>query len=376
MAEGDWAGVARAVAGLAEEGRFSGSVLVTRGDETLLEHTAGLADRANGRAIHPGTRFALASLSKPFTAAAVLSCVRDGLLGTGDRVAELLPAARRPRTMSGQVTVHHLLTHSSGIGDYAEEDEDLPGYVDDYGSLWRDLPTYRMERPDDFLPLYADATPVTEPGAEFHYNNAGYVLLGAVLEQVTGRDYVDAAPVAEPGTEFHYSNAGYVLLGAVLEEVTGGSFVDAVTERVLRPAGMADSGYFRLDDAVPDLALGYLPSGRSNLYSTPVIGGGDGGAFATARDLDRFFRSIAAGTLLGVELTGLMRTRHVPIDDQVAMGYGLFLSETAFSHGGGDPGVETGARHYPGPDLSMVVLCNEEGTLDAVWDLVEAALPG
>ena len=341
MAEGDWAGVARAVAGLAEEGRFSGSVLVTRGDETLLEHTAGLADRANGRAIHPGTRFALASLSKPFTAAAVLSCVRDGLLGTGDRVAELLPAARRPRTMSGQVTVHHLLTHSSGIGDYAEEDEDLPGYVDDYAALWRDLPSYRMERPDDFLPLY-----------------------------------VDAAPVAEPGTEFHYSNAGYVLLGAVLEEVTGGSFVDAVTERVLRPAGMADSGYFRLDDAVPDLALGYLSSGRSNLYSTPVIGGGDGGAFATARDLDRFFRSIAAGTLLGVELTGLMRTRHVPIDDQVAMGYGLFLSETAFSHGGGDPGVETGARHYPGPDLSMVVLCNEEGTLDAVWDLVEAALPG
>ena len=337
---GPWGDVDRALRAWGDEGRFSGSVLVTRGDETLLECATGLADRANGRAVHPGTRFALASLSKPFTAAAVLSCVRDGLVATGDRVTDLLPASRRPRTMPEQVTLHHLLTHSSGIGDYAEEDEELPGYVDDYGSLWHDLPTYRMERPDDFLPLYADAAPVAEPGAEFHYSNAGYVLLGAVLEEVTGR------PV-----------------------------VDVVTERVLTPAGMEDSGYFRLDDAVPDLALGYLPSGRSNIYSTPVIGGGDGGAFATARDLDRFFRSIATASLLGDELTGLMRTRHLPVDDRVAMGYGLFLSETAFSHGGGDPGVETGARHYPAPDLSMVVLCNEEGTLDGAWDLVQAALP-
>ena len=336
-----WADVERSLLASAAGGRFSGSVLVTRGHETLLECAAGLADRADGRQIHPGTRFGLASLSKPFTAAAVLTCVGRGELGVHDRVVDVLPADRRPRTMSDQVTVHHLLTHSSGIGDYAEEDEELPGYVDDYGSLWRDLPSYRMERPDDFLPLYADAAPVAEPGTEFHYNNAGYVLLGAVLEQVTGRE-----------------------------------LVDVVTERVLVPAGMADSGYFRLNDSVPDLALGYLPSGRSNIYSVPVIGSGDGGAFATARDLDRFFRAIAAGTLLGDELTGLMRTRHVRINERVAMGYGLFLTETSLSHGGGDPGVETGARHYPDRDLSMVVLCNEEGSFDAAWDLVEAALPG
>jgi len=336
-----WADVEHSLRASAAEARFSGSVLVTRGDQTLLECAAGLADRGNGRPIHPGTRFGLASLSKPFTAAAVLTCVGRGELGVHDRVVDVLPADRRPRTMSEDVTVHHLLTHSSGIGDYAEEDEDLPGYVDDYGSLWRDLPSYRMERPDDFLPLYADAAPVGEPGAAFHYNNAGYVLLGAVLEQVTGR-----------------------------------SFVDVVTERVLVPAGMADSGYFRLDDAVPDLALGYLPSGRSNIYSVPVIGSGDGGAFATARDLDRFFRSIVAGTLLGDELTGLMRTPHVTISERVAMGYGLFLTGTSLSHGGGDPGVETGARHYPALDLSMVVLCNEEGSFDAAWHLVEGALPG
>ena len=340
MGVGDWDEVGRRLAALGAEGRFSGRVLVTQGDRTLLEHASGLADRGNARPVHAGTRFGLASLSKPFTAAAVLSCVRDGLLATGDRVVDVLPAERRPRTMAAQVTIHHLLTHTSGIGDYAEEDEDLPGYVADYGSLWRDRPTYRMERPDDFLPMYADAVPAAEPGLGFHYSNAGYVLLGAVLEQVTGQP-----------------------------------FVDVVTERVFGPAGMGDSGYFRFDDPVPDLAVGYLPSGRSNVFSVPVVGSGDGGAFATAGDLDRFLRSIADGSLLGEELTGLMRTRHVPVGDRFAMGYGLFLSDVGFGHGGGDPGVETGARHLPAHDLSMVVLCNAEGMLDAAWDLVEAALP-
>ena len=82
---------------------------------------------------------------------------------------------------------------------------------------------YRMERPDDFLPLYTEA-----------------------------------APTAEPGAEFHYSNAGFVLLAALVEEVTGQEFVPAVTERVLRPTGMASSGYFRSDEPVPDVAVGYL----------------------------------------------------------------------------------------------------------------------
>lgn len=340
MNEGVWAGVEQELTALAAEGRFSGSALVTRGDETLLECALGLADRANGRRVHPGTRFGLASLSKPFTAAAVLTCVGRGELAVHDRVVDVLPAERRPRTLDEAVTVHHLLTHTSGIGDYAEEDEDAPHYVADYGALWRDRPAYGMERPDDFLPMYADLSPIFAPGERFHYCNGGYVLLGAVVEQATGR-----------------------------------SFVEVVTERVLAPAGMVDSGYFRLDDPVPDLALGYLPSGRSNIYSIPVVGGGDGGAFVTARDLDRFLRAIATGTLLGEELTGQMRAPHVEVAPGVAMGYGLFVREGGtFGHGGGDPGVETLARHLPDQDLSMVVLCNGEGTLETAWDRVEAAL--
>ncbi|EWT04978.1 penicillin-binding protein [Intrasporangium chromatireducens Q5-1] len=341
-----WDEVAGALAGLGEENHFTGSVLVVEGERTLLEVCAGLANRATATPIHPDTRFGLASLSKPFTAAAVLSCVRDGLLGIPDRVADLLPARRRPRSLSDQVTVHHLLTHTSGIGDYAEEDQDLPGYVEDYGALWGQVPMYRIERPDDLLPLYADAPPVAPPGTEFHYNNAGFVLLGAIVEQVTGQH-----------------------------------FTSAVTERVLGPAGMASAGYFRSDEPVPDVAVGYQrhpgdPAGaRSNIFSIPVVGNGDGGAHATPRDLDRFLRSIASGDLLGDGLSTQMRTHQVDVAGGVSYGYGLYLrADGGFGHGGGDPGVETMARHIPDRDLTLVALCNGEEMLKHVWPLLVSAI--
>lgn len=325
---------------------FSGVVLVARRDRTLLELASGIADRATGAPIHAGTRFALASLSKMFTAAAVLTCVRDGLVDVDARVVDVLPRDRRPPTMPESVTVHHLLTHTSGIADYAEEDESLPGYVADYGSLWREHPTYRMQRPDDYLPLYAEAEPVAVPGSEFHYCNAGYVLLGALLEQLTTMD-----------------------------------FAEAVTARVLHPAGMDTTGYFRFDEPTPDLAVNYLPRPgdgpwRSNVFSVPVVGSGDGGAQATARDIHRFLLAVGGGELLGEELTRLVLTPHVPVGDGVGMGYGFFVGEGWFGHGGGDPGVQTASRHLPGSGTSLVVLCNEEGTFETVWDEVEASVDG
>jgi len=330
---------------VADQG-FSGSVRVSRGDHVLLEFCGGLADRASGTTVHPGTRFELASLSKMYTAAAVLSCVRDGLLAVTDRIVDVLPAERRPRTLDSAVTVHHLLTHTSGIGDYAEEYEDRPHYVADYASIWEDLPMYRMERPDDFLPLYTDLTAIFAPGAEHHYSNGGYVLLGAVLEQ-----------------------AG------------DGAFADLVAERVFGPAGMTGSAYLRSDESNPDVAVGYPPGDgppwRSNIFSVPVIGGGDGGGHSTAVDVDRFLRAVVSGSLLGPETTALMLEPHVAVGDEEGwhMGYGVFLGPGgSIGHGGGDPGVETGARYLRDSDIAWVVLCNVEGVLDPAWDVLEQAV--
>jgi CubicO group peptidase (beta-lactamase class C family) len=340
-----WLSLADHLDSAADEGTFSGTVLITVGEETVLHACHGIANRSAAVPVMKRTRFEVASLSKMFTAAAVLSVLDDAGVSVHAPVSGLMPEHRRPRTLDPAVTVHHLLTHTSGIGDYAEEDEKLPGYVPDYSSLWRDIPSYRMRRPDDFLPLYADLP-----------------------------------PVSRPGEAYHYCNAGFVLLGALLEELTGGEFSEVVTSRVLQRAGMAHSGYFALDEARPDIALGYFPPERpggpwrSNIYSIPIVGGGDGGAFVTALDVDRFLRAVASGSLLGPGTTARMLTPHAQVDDGLWMGHGAYLrADGSFGYGGGDPGVEAIARHLPSRHATMVILANVEGALDAVYDQVVAA---
>jgi len=342
-----WDDVATTLRALAERERFSGVVVVDGPTGPWLRLALGTADRASGRPVTLADRFGTASVSKMLTAAAVLEASVVGLLDLDASVVDLLPAARRPRTLDPRVTARHLLTHTSGIGDYAEEDETQPGWVPDYAALWRTTPSVTMERPDDFLPLYTDL-----------------------------------APVAEPGAGFRYCNAGYVLLAALLEEATGETFTDRVTSRVLRPTGMASSGYLRLDEAHLDVATGYLPRRgdapwRSNVMSVPVVGGGDGGCFLTADDATRFARALGEGTLLGGEVARLMRTPGPRIDADASMGHGVYLLEDgAIGHDGGDPGVEAYVRYDVPTDATVVVLCNGEGMLDAAWRAVRDALRG
>jgi CubicO group peptidase (beta-lactamase class C family) len=280
-----------------------------------------------------------------FTAVAVADLVRRGVIGFDTPVVGVLPPGRRPSTLDPAVTVHHLLTHTSGIADYAEEEVDT-----DYAALWVDRPCYRMLRPADFLPMFGDLPPYRGPGQRFQYSNAGYIVLGLLLEELTGRPYADA------------------VAGAVFE-----------------PAGMSASGFFALDEARPDVAIGYLrPSQpgepwRSNVYSVPAVGGADGGAFSTAADLDRFLTAYDDGTLLGPELRETMLTPRCPVEDGLAMGYGVFLHGQGhtrrYGHGGGDPGVSALIHRLPARDANTIALCNVNDVVSDVRDLlVNAAL--
>ena len=305
---------------------------MTEGDQTLFEGCYGLADRAAGIPVGPGTRFALASLTKMFTAVTVAGLVDDGAVGYETSVVDVLPEGRRPSTLLPEVTLHHLLCHTSGIADYAEEDEDSPLYVEDYGALWTAVPAYSIERPADFLPLFGDLPPYRPPGQEFQYSNAGYIVLGLVIEELTGRPYTEV-----------------------------------VQERVFDRAGMAASGFFRLDEPVPDMAVCYLPrSGpeapwRTNIYSVPVIGGADGGAHSTIGDLDLFLRRYDDGTLLGAQQERVLAP-HADAGEGFRLGYGVFLfPDGRYGHAGGDPGTEVYANRWPDEDVNVVVLCNMEG---------------
>ena len=319
----------------------SGAVLLTQAGQVVFEGCYGLADRAAGVPIGPETRFGLASVTKMFTAVAVADQVSTGRLGLDSRVIDLLPPEARPTTLHPDVTVADLLLHTSGIADYAEEDESVPSYLADYSSLWQDRPNYRMLRPMDFLPLFAELPPYRPPGQAWQYCNAGYVLLGIVLEHVTGRTYVDL-----------------------------------LQDRVFDRAGMSASGFFRLDEPHPDTAVGYLdpdsPMGvrRSNIYSVPVIGGADGGAFSTVADLDRFLHRIADSTLMG-DVTANMLEPRERLGDGYRHAYGfIYHPDGWFGHGGGDPGVACHVQRFPDDDAHLIVLCNVESWAGELRDAV------
>lgn len=324
---------------------LSGGVLVTQAGSTLFEGSYGFADRACGSPVTPRTRFGLASFTKMFTAVVVCDLVAVAGLRFDTTIVDVLPPARRPSTLDPEVTVHHLLTHTSGIADYAEEAEDSPRYLADYGKLWVDRPSYRMERPGDFLPLFSDLEPYRPPGQRWQYSNAGFIVLGLVIEEITGRPYTEV-----------------------------------VQERVFDRADMEASGFFRLDEARADVAVGYLPDQspdghwRSNIYMIPVIGGADGGAFSTTHDLDQFLRCYADGTLLGPVQTVAL-TRHADAGHGYHSGYGvLHYPDASYGHGGGDPGVEVLVRRFPDQDAHVIVLCNGEGLAGEVRDSILEAL--
>jgi CubicO group peptidase (beta-lactamase class C family) len=321
---------------------WSGSVLLTQRGETLLESCAGEADRAAHVPVRPTTRFGLASVTKMFTAVAVADQVAAGQLRFDARVVDVLPPERRPSTLLPEVTVHHLLCHTSGIADYAEEDPPDGSDGVDYADLWVDRPTYEMQRPADFLPLFGDLPPYWPPGERYWYSNAGYVLLGLVVEEVSGTPYAEL-----------------------------------VQDRVLERAGMGDSGFFRLDEPVPDLAVGYVRTveggWRSNHFSIPVVGGPDGGAQSTCRDLDRFLTAYDTGPLLG-DLHDVVVHRHADAGEDFSYGYGvLFYPDGRLGHGGSDPGVETSVFRWPDHEANLVVLGNTEGVVGDVRDLVVGA---
>jgi CubicO group peptidase (beta-lactamase class C family) len=339
-----WSEVDELLSAWAGKRDLSGSVLMTRAGEVVFEGSYGYADRATRTPVTPATRFGLASVTKMFTAVAIVDLVTSGAVRFETPVVDVLPPGRRPSTLLPDVTIHHLLCHTSGIADYCEEDEDSPAYLEDYGSLWERLPSYTIERPADFLPLFGDLPPYRGPGTQFQYCNAGYIVLGLVIEELTGRPYIDV-----------------------------------VQERVFDRAGMTASGFLRLDEALPDVAVGYRPRTnadepwRTNVYSIPVVGGADGGAMSTTHDLDRFLHLYADGTLLGEHLDRVIAP-HGDAGDGFFEGYGVHLyPDGRYGHGGGDPGVAVIVNRWPDDDVHVIVLCNMEDLAGEVRDQVVAA---
>jgi CubicO group peptidase (beta-lactamase class C family) len=315
---------------------FSGVVHLTGGDEVLFEGAYGLAIRSESIPNRVDTRFQMASGSKVFTAVAVCQLIERGKLGFGTLLGDCADV-EFPEYAPG-VTIGHLLTHTSGITSYFEEDVDP-----DYGALWRDVPMYMVRGPRDFLPLFRHKPMKFRPGERFDYNDGGFILLGLVVESVTGL-----------------------------------TFTDYVRENVLEPAGMGDSGYFPTDQLPGGTAYAYIMNAdgtwRTNFFAVPVIGAPDGGAYTTAPDMAEFWRALREYRLLGPEMTRLMlkpRTATSLKPPHAHYGNGVWIDrpeETVRKYfvEGSDPGVAMRSSVYTHEGIVLTLMGN---TGNALWPL-------
>ena len=323
---------------------FNGTVRVSVTGEPVFEHAGGLANRADRVPVQIDTRFGIASATKTFTAVSICRLVERGAVAFDTPVAEILPPERRPTKMAPDVTVHHLLTHTSGISDYYDEAALGPAA---FGLLWDEIPTYSIRTCADFLPMFKDLEPRAAPG----------------------------------GRDGSYCSAGYILLGLIVEELSGSNYIDFVTAEVFEPAGMHDSAFFALDGVHERVAVGYVPTDdggwKTNHYSIPIVGTSDGGAFSTVGDLDRFLTALVSERLMSPDTWELMSHPHVAIGE-LSYGYGLWISTGSgvrwIGVAGADPGFSARAFHYPEMDTNVAMLGNSVEEVDDVVQVFRDAV--
>lgn len=325
---------------------FSGVALVWNDGAPRFEYAGGLAHRGHQVPITNDTRFGVASVTKMVTAAAALRLVDRDVLRLDQPVVEVLPAEHRPKALTPEHTLHHLLSHTSGLANY--HDDAAQTWDSFVGALDR-IPGSKAGRPADLLPLFADLPAVRRPGEKYEYCDSNFILAGLVIEAATDK-----------------------------------TFYEVAAEEVLRPARMADSSFEELDQDPPRYATGYLHADgppdtwRSNVFSLTAKGMPDGGMITTAQDLARLIDALLGGTLLSPPLLAAMMTPQAPPSADVEQyGYGLELvvedgAVTIVGHGGADPGVSTLVAHHLAAGTTIVVLCNQDrGSSAAIFRLTK-----
>ncbi len=320
------------IAALAADG-FAGAVRVDVGGKTELRAAYGLADRARRIPMTVDTALGVASGSKLLTALAVMSLVEDGTLALSTTARSLL--GEDLPLIAADVTIEHLLSHRSGIGDYIDEDTDL--------------------------------------------DESDYVMPVSVHELATTEAFVpvlDGFPTKfAAGESFSYCNGGYVVLALLAERASGVAYHDLVHQRVCSPAGMDGTAFLRSDALPGDAALGYvLVDGQwlSNVFHLPVRGNGDGGAFTTVDDVHRLWAALLGGQIVSeATVSEMLRPRSDPAENGLRYGLGLGVDPDsgALQLFGADAGASFASRHDPERQVTYTVIAN---TADGAWPVRRA----
>jgi CubicO group peptidase (beta-lactamase class C family) len=319
---------------MSAEDRFAGAVLVAKDGKTLYADAYGMADRQKGTANGVDTKFRVGSMGKMFTAVAILQLVQKGKVGLDEPIGKYL-ADYPNREIASRVTIHQLLTHTGGTGDIFG-----PTFVE-----------HRLElrQVSDYIRLYGEREPEFEPGTRWAYSNYGYLLLGRVIERVTGQDY------------YAY-----------------------VHDHIYKLAGMRLTGSEPEVQGVRGLAVSYRQASNSgwtsNTETLPYRGTPAGGGYSTVGDLLRFANALQNHKLLNAKYTSLLTAGKVEATRGAKYAYGFYEQRENgvrfFGHDGGAPGMSGMLKIFPDSGYVVAVLSNlDPPAANRIADFISARLP-
>ncbi len=296
--------------------RFSGAILVAKDEKMIFEQAYGMADREKKVPNQLNTQFRIGSMNKMFTAVCILQLVQAGKIQLSDPLGKYLTGYAN-KNVASKVTIHDLLTHTGGTGDF-------------FGPEF-DAHRLELKTLQDYVKLYEKRDVKFDPGSKFEYSNYGFLLLGVVIEKVTGQNYYDY-----------------------------------VRDHVYKPAGMISTGSLPENESVPDRSVGYMRRGpgswEPNTDTLPYRGTSAGGGYSTVEDLFRFATALQDHKLLDAKHTDLLTTGKVDTDRGEKYAYGFFEHEKdglkCFGHGGGAPGMNGDLEICPQSGYVIAVLAN------------------
>jgi CubicO group peptidase (beta-lactamase class C family) len=310
---------------LASENKLSGVVLVAKDGVPIATKAAGVANKATGAPIRLDTRFNIGSMNKMFTSVAIAQLAQAGRLKFDEPISKHLPDYAN-KEIADKVTIHHLLTHTSGMGMYTGH------------------PEFRAQR--------------------------------ARLTTVTAHlPFIVNEPLAfEPGARFQYSNSGFMVLGAIIEKISGQDYHSYVQQQIYKPAGMVNTGFYQPGRAIENLAVGYTRMGADgqrtdqlseNTERIEIRGGPAGGGYSTAEDLVKFHSALRGFKLLNREYTDIVTTGKFDVGGPIgryAYGFGdkVVEGKRIVGHNGGWPGIAVQLDMYPDTGHTAVVLMNAD----------------
>ena len=323
---------------LAKADVFSGAVILAKDGVPVYSGAFGQANKDFEVPNKVDTKFNLGSMNKMFTAVTIARLVEQGKLSYDDPLSKFIPDF--PRGALGEkILIKHLLTHTSGLGSY---------FNDEFQRSSR----ARFRTVDDMMQLAKDDSAAFEPGTRWSYSNTGMLVLGKVIEVVTGDDYFDY-----------------------------------VRTHLFKPTGMMHTDSYELDQVNPNLAVGYQKEYgqdgtkrfRNNVFMHVIRGGPAGGGYSTAEDLVRFAEALRSGKLLSPEAFEFITTPKPELNSpRYGYGFAIDPETNVVGHSGGFPGISSNLDIFKGTEYTAVVLSNYGGAsqpiVEKIRSLVERRL--